>query len=52
MAQSTQALPLSKEDFLALGENQIVYRRHLTGKQLKAMFPENRVVSGTLQTVH
>jgi len=40
MAQSTQALPLSKEDFLALGENKIVYRRHLTGKQLKAMFPE------------
>ena len=32
--------PLSNEDFLALGEESIVYRRHLTGKQLKAMFPE------------
>ncbi|WP_415155610.1 DUF1150 family protein [Maritalea sp.] len=40
MAHHTHPAPLSKEDFLALGENKIVYRRHLTGKQLKTMFPE------------
>lgn len=40
MAHLTPPNPLSKEDFLALGEDKIVYRRHLTGKQLKAMFPE------------
>jgi len=40
MTQVTNAQPLSKEDFLALGEDKIVYRRHLTGKQLRAMFPE------------
>jgi len=34
-------LPLTSEDFLALGEeNNIVYRREISGKQLKAMFPE------------
>ena len=32
--------PFSQEDFLALGEDQIVYRRRFTGKQLKAMYPE------------
>ncbi|MGJ8528545.1 DUF1150 family protein [Maritalea sp.] len=34
------ATPLSTEDFRALGEDKIVYSRQLTGKQLKAMFPQ------------
>jgi len=32
--------PLSVEEFLALGGEEIVYRRRLTGKQLKAFVPE------------
>ena len=36
----SETSPFSQEDFLALGENQIVYRRRFTGKQLKAMYPE------------
>jgi len=40
MARHNPQNPLSNEDFLALGEDKVVYRRHLTGKQLKAMFPE------------
>lgn len=33
--------PFSKEEFLALGEDlKIVYRRHLTGRELKQMFPD------------
>ncbi|MCF4097236.1 DUF1150 family protein [Maritalea mediterranea] len=32
--------PLSAEEFLALGGEEIVYRRRLTGKQLKAFLPE------------
>lgn len=32
--------PLSAEEFLALGGEEIVYRRRLTGKQLKAFVPE------------
>ncbi|AVX05888.1 DUF1150 family protein [Maritalea myrionectae] len=32
--------PLSVEEFLALGGEDIVYRRRLTGKQLKDFLPE------------
>jgi hypothetical protein len=42
MTQPTaQTAPFSMEEFLALGgEHKIVYRRHLTGRELKQMFPE------------
>lgn len=32
--------PFSVEEFLALGGEDVVYRRRLTGKELKAFLPE------------